>query len=501
MLGLAHRSRHRDVHDRRRPAAAARAVPRSRSPCAVLLHSSEHGPVRGSGARLPGAEGLRHLSVHRRRRSTLDRRPSCSMPAASRCCAAPRACRPACSRCSASRRSAVAASCRTRAAPEPRIASILSETLWRALFGGDPNLHRSDHPGRGPAAHARRHHAGGFPVPALGHGGVAAARLPRAAAGARTNSRAPYVRWTATRPTDDVAARATEVVRAIDPMIATGDGVARSAGRATATSTTSVRSRCWRRASGSSSSCSAPTSAACCSRSSRRGGASTACARRSARRARGSCARPRPKASSSASWASPPASRSPGRSCRSRAVSLPDALLLRSLNPVNLDVRALLAASIAGVVGDDHRRRAAGLDRHVGRAPAALAARRRTRAARRRARRASRHAALLVTEIALACTLLVGATLLVRSFVNLSRRRSRSAHEGRHHRVGRRCRRRSRTRRRGATIVAALEKTLRELPGVQKVALSFGLPPSGGAIHFGDGLAVGPARRTGRSIS
>ena len=93
---------------------------------------------------------------------------------------------------------------------------------------------------------------------------------------------------------------------------------------------------------------------------------------------------------------------------------------------------------------------------------------------------------LLVVEIALACTLLVGATLLVRSFVNLANAdrgldasgvitatlslptstfadpASRMA------------------------VATSFEDAMRQMSGVQLVAWSFGLPPDGGGFSWGD---------------
>src|SRR4029079_18969803 len=100
---------------------------------------------------------------------------------------------------------------------------------------------------------------------------------------------------------------------------------------------------------------------------------------------------------------------------------------------------------------------------------------------------------LLVTEVALACTLLVGAMLLVRSFINLaSADRGLQADgvlttwialppKGFPDRPSR------------LAITAALEANVRSLPGVSRVVLTGGLPPGGGATHFGDGwLGDGP---------
>ncbi len=167
--------------------------------------------------------------------------------------------------------------------------------------------------------------------------------------------------------------------------------------------------------------------------------------------------------------------------CRS---VLPQAFLLRTLNPMAIDARALLAASISGLAAIF----AAGvLPAWIGtRAESAESLRlaERVETPSRAARLATN--TLLVTEIALACTLLVGATLLARSFVNLVR-----ADRGLDTRDvttawislprGQFPDRPSRL-----TATAALESSMRSLPGVTHVALSYGLPPDGGAIHFGD---------------
>ena len=117
------------------------------------------------------------------------------------------------------------------------------------------------------------------------------------------------------------------------------------------------------------------------------------------------------------------ARRDRGNRCRlgargSLARILPEAFLLRSLNPLNIDVRALAVALGFGNSCDNGCRGPAGMDRHP--------PERRTLAPSDRAgrnpdtQRACRHTRPLIGEIALACTLLVGATLLVRSFINLA---------------------------------------------------------------------------------
>jgi predicted permease len=163
---------------------------------------------------------------------------------------------------------------------------------------------------------------------------------------------------------------------------------------------------------------------------------------------------------------------------------LPEAFLLRTLNPLNIDLRALAITSVAGIVGN----LAAGL------LPAWMATRVGAGESLRvvdrgvtesRGQRAITRG-LLVTEIALACTLLVGATLLVRSFANLARADRGLNTDG---------------------VITAwlslpptafpdlaareslarlIEDQIRELPAVRQVAWSFGQPPRGGAISFGD---------------
>lgn len=168
---------------------------------------------------------------------------------------------------------------------------------------------------------------------------------------------------------------------------------------------------------------------------------------------------------------------------------LPESFVLQTLNPLDLDRRALAAASIAGVgatlasslipawigtrvdSGD-------GL-RGVGRSGTD------SRAARGLTR------TLLVGELALACTLLAGATLLVRSFANLAGV-DRGVDSSRIVTAtmtlpptafpdpGSR-----------AAIAASLDQRMRDLPGVRQVVWSFGLPPSGGGFSTRDWLADG----------
>ncbi|MFI5179094.1 MAG: FtsX-like permease family protein, partial [Vicinamibacterales bacterium] len=163
---------------------------------------------------------------------------------------------------------------------------------------------------------------------------------------------------------------------------------------------------------------------------------------------------------------------------------LPQAFLLRTLNPIALNLRALVAASASGLAAT----LAAGvLPAWIGTRPDASESLRlveRTDTQSKAAKATTR--VLLVCEIALACTLLAGATLLARSFINLTRADRgletrgvettwialpRADYPDRPARL---------------TATAALDEAVRSIPGVATTALSFGLPPGGGGIHFSD---------------
>jgi putative ABC transport system permease protein len=170
---------------------------------------------------------------------------------------------------------------------------------------------------------------------------------------------------------------------------------------------------------------------------------------------------------------------------------LPEPMLLQTLNPLNLDARALAATSVAGVVAT----LASGL------LPAWLGTRvdagdslrvvDRSGTEARGARALTR--GLLVVEVAFACTLLVGATLLTRTFVNLARAERGLVTSGvttlwlslvdagakdPEARLG---------------LTRQIEKELRGLPGVRLVAWSYGLPPGGGMTSYGDWISDDPA--------
>lgn len=163
---------------------------------------------------------------------------------------------------------------------------------------------------------------------------------------------------------------------------------------------------------------------------------------------------------------------------------LPESFLLRSLNPLNLDVRAIAAASVLGFVATVL---SGILPAWLGTAPGgsgALRAIERGGTETRPARLAAR--TLLVVEIALACALLSGATLLVRSFINLSGAdrglRTENMVTG-WIEIPSAVFKTPADRR---AVATALEETLRSTPGIQGVALSLGAPPGGGGVHFGD---------------
>jgi putative ABC transport system permease protein len=169
---------------------------------------------------------------------------------------------------------------------------------------------------------------------------------------------------------------------------------------------------------------------------------------------------------------------------------LPEAFLLRTLNPSNVDARALAVTSLSGVLAT----LAAGLlPAWIGTrtdSETSLRISERSGTETRAARAVMR--TLLVGEIALACTLPVGATLLVRSFINLANAErglnvdgvlvsslslgptafpDRAAREA---------------------TARAIEERVRQLPGVQQVAWTYGLPPDGGWISFGNWRSDAP---------
>jgi predicted permease len=162
---------------------------------------------------------------------------------------------------------------------------------------------------------------------------------------------------------------------------------------------------------------------------------------------------------------------------------LPDAFLIRTLNPIDVDLRAVFATSVCGLVATV----AAGLPpAWIGTSVNAsdsvkLASRGGTESRASRAWTRS----LLVGEVALATTLLVGAGVLVQSFVKLVRAdRGLDSHGivtswislPEMYFADRPSR---------ATFAATLRDQVSSLPGVTGVALSNGLPPGGGGFSWG----------------
>jgi putative ABC transport system permease protein len=162
---------------------------------------------------------------------------------------------------------------------------------------------------------------------------------------------------------------------------------------------------------------------------------------------------------------------------------LPEAYLMHTLNPPSLDRRALAITVASGAIAT----LAVGLwPAWMGRNVDAIQAMRvgeRGGTEARSGRLLMR--LLLIGEVALACTLLVTATLLARSFVNLVRvdrglntddviaatmTLPKSAFP-------------DPMARRAAAL--SIEEAIRRLPGVQAVAWSYGIPPEGGAFSSG----------------
>ncbi|HEU4938569.1 MAG TPA: FtsX-like permease family protein [Vicinamibacterales bacterium] len=166
---------------------------------------------------------------------------------------------------------------------------------------------------------------------------------------------------------------------------------------------------------------------------------------------------------------------------------IPETLLLQTLNPLTLDARAILMTSAFGVVailvsgllpawlgtsvhaGDSLRV----VDRGATEAPAARIIGR----------------TLVTIEVALACTLLVGATLLTRSFVKMSQA-DRGLQTDGITTVWLTLGSKATTDPAARTALArSLDDELRQLPGVRQVAWSYGLPPHGGMLSFGDWIS------------
>jgi predicted permease len=163
---------------------------------------------------------------------------------------------------------------------------------------------------------------------------------------------------------------------------------------------------------------------------------------------------------------------------------LPDAILLQTPCPLSLNLRALMAASVAGVLAI----------LFSGLLPAWLGTQHDAVESLRIVDRGGTEArparalmrALIVVEVAFACTLLIGATLLTRTFVKLA-----SAERGLVTSditmlwlafAGKA----STDPAAKSAVTHAVEDELRQLPGVQRLAWSYGIPPGGGMTSFGD---------------
>jgi predicted permease len=169
---------------------------------------------------------------------------------------------------------------------------------------------------------------------------------------------------------------------------------------------------------------------------------------------------------------------------------LPEAFLIRTLNPLNIDARALAVTSVSGVIAT---LLAGLLPAWIGTrtdSETSLRITERSGTESRAARALTR--ALLVGEIALACTLLVGTTLLVRSFINLAQAERgldvagvlvsslSLAPPAFPDRVAR------------ETAARVIEERVRQIPGVQEVAWTYGLPPARASFSFGDWQSDAP---------
>ncbi|HYE85312.1 MAG TPA: FtsX-like permease family protein, partial [Vicinamibacterales bacterium] len=163
---------------------------------------------------------------------------------------------------------------------------------------------------------------------------------------------------------------------------------------------------------------------------------------------------------------------------------LPEAFLQQTLNPLNVDLRTLAVTAVVGVLGSVF----------AGSLPAWMATRIGVGESLRVVDRGSAETTaertftrgLLVVEVALACTLLAGATLLVRSFVNLAAAdrgvdvsgivtasvslpaKTFADPQAR------------------ASVARLMEQKAREIPGVEHAAWSYGTPPNGGGFTRGD---------------
>ncbi len=169
---------------------------------------------------------------------------------------------------------------------------------------------------------------------------------------------------------------------------------------------------------------------------------------------------------------------------------MPEPILLQTLNPLNLGARALAATSAAGVLAT----LASGL------LPAWLGTRVDAGDSLRVVDRGGTEArgarvltrGLLVVEVTFACTLLLGATLLTRTFVNLThaeRGLVTSSVTTLWLSMGEAVAKDPAAR---LTLTRSVEEDLRQLPGVRYLAWSYGVPPRGGMTSFGEWISDQP---------
>jgi predicted permease len=173
---------------------------------------------------------------------------------------------------------------------------------------------------------------------------------------------------------------------------------------------------------------------------------------------------------------------------------LPTAAVWHSLNPLNLDARALAATSVLGLLAT----LAAGV------LPAAVATRvdasralqlaSRGASESRRARLSAR--ALLAAQVAVTCTLLIGAAVLVRSFVNLATAdRGLDVRDMLYANVAMTGPAFPTSESR-ETAARLLKEAVRALPEITAAVWSYGTPPGGGVTRQGTWTGDGPRGRS-----
>jgi putative ABC transport system permease protein len=175
---------------------------------------------------------------------------------------------------------------------------------------------------------------------------------------------------------------------------------------------------------------------------------------------------------------------------------LPEAFLLRTLNPIDLDARAFGVAAFLAVFAT----LVAGLPpAWIGtgvNASDSMRLESRGSSESRLSRAWTR--GLLVGEVALASALLVGAGVLLTSFIKLTTLDSGLDAKGVTTMYVTLPEFAFKDRPARAAYTEDLQRNVRSLPGVTAVTLSFGLPPDGGAFSWGHIVADGVPRITDR---